>query len=181
MPGRLFSALLLTIAIGGLATPSAAQERTRIRIALPAFGAQVVLDTIGEVRTVNAPPMKVFTAASLVLRNLRIPIDISDSLMGMVGAAKLVRNRNLGGQALSRYLECGSGMTGPRADSHRIMMPLLVLIDPGPDSTSKVRIALVGSAQDNAGNSTQPVQCGSTGIFEGELRKAIDQQIAVLK
>jgi hypothetical protein len=178
---RLARLLAAGLAILMIASPAASQARSRMRIALPAFGAQVVMDTIGEVQEVAAPPMKVFIAASLVLNNLRIPIDVSDSLTGLVGAAKLTRSRNLGGRALSRYLECGSGMTGPRADTHRVQMPLLIMLDPGSGGNTRVRIALVGSAQDNAGTSTQPVACASTGVFEGELRKAIKAQIEELR
>ncbi|MBC7896835.1 MAG: hypothetical protein H7066_15570 [Cytophagaceae bacterium] len=175
---RLVIAGLATCAV---ATPAMSQSRSRMRIALPAFGAQIVMDTIGEVQDVAAPPMKVFRAASMVLTNLRIAIDVSDSTAGLVGAAKLTRSRNLGGRALSRYLECGSNMTGPRADSHRVQMPLLLMLDPGTEGTTRLRIALVASAQDNSGTSTQAVVCATTGVLEGELRKAIKDQIAELR
>ena len=181
MVARLVRLLVAALALVAIAVPAQAQPRSRMRIALPAFGAQVVMDTIGEVQEVPSPPMTVFRAASMVLNNLRISIDVSDSLIGLVGAAKLTRSRNLGGRALSRYLECGSSMTGPRADSHRIQMPLLMMLDPGKDGGTNLRIALVGSAMDNAGTSTQPVACASTGILEGELRKAIRAQILELK
>lgn len=159
---------------------SAEGQRARLRVALPAFGAQVVMDTIGDTRPVKAPPGKVFTAATLVLQNYKIPIDVSDSASGMLGAAKLTRSRNLAGQALSRFLECGSNMTGPRADSHRVQMPLLLFIDPGDEGTTKLRIALVGSAQDNSGTSNSPVMCGSTGGLENMLRTAIEKQVLQL-
>ena len=180
MPARLARLLTAGLAMIAIATPALAQK-SRMRIALPAFGAQVVMDTIGEVQEVAAPQMKVFRAASMVLNNLRIAIDVSDSTIGLVGAAKLTRSRNLGGRALSRYLECGSSLTGPRADSHRIQMPLLFMLDPGAEGTTKLRIALVASATDNAGVSTQPVACASTGVLEGELRKAIKAQILELQ
>jgi hypothetical protein len=112
-----------------------------------------------------------------VLQNKRIPIDVSDSATGFLGAAKLVRTRNLSGTALSRYLECGSSMTGLRADTHRVQMPLLLLLDPAPNGRTSLRIALVASAQDNSGTSNTPVQCGSTGALENELRRAINEQL----
>ncbi|MBK8248934.1 MAG: hypothetical protein IPK85_16265 [Gemmatimonadetes bacterium] len=168
--------------LAALALSSAPVEaqRGRLRVALPAFGAQVVLDTIGDVQVVKAPPGKVFTAATMVMQNLMIPIDVSDSATGMLGAAKLVRSRNLAGQALSRFLECGSNMTGPRADTHRVQMPLLLLMDPGDEGSTRLRIALVGSAQDNSGTSNSPVMCGSTGGLENLLRTAIGKQLLEL-
>lgn len=174
LPVFVLSLLLL------VAGEEAHAQRGRLRVALPAFGAQVVMDTLGEVREIAAPPGKVYTAAALVLRNLKIPIDVQDSLGGMVGAAKLIRSRNLAGSALSRFLECGSNMTGPRADTHRVQMPLLLLMDATPTGTTRLRIALVGSAQDNSGTSNTPVMCGSTGALENQLRRAIDQQLTQL-
>lgn len=168
----------LLLALG--ADHAGAQSTTRIRVALPGFGVQIVMDTLGEVREVSAPPGRVFTAAAMVMQNLRIPIDVRDSAGGLLGAAKLVRTRNLAGSALSRYLECGSGMTGPRADSHRVQMPLLLFIDAAPEGKTKLRIALAASAQDNSGTSNSPVTCGSTGALEGQLRRAIGAQLAVL-
>ena len=93
---------------------------------------------------------------------------------------ELVRTRNLAGSALSRYVDCGAGMTGPRADSHRVQMPLLLFIDAAPEGKTKLRIALAASAQDNSGTSNSPVTCGSTGALEGQLRRAIGAQLALL-
>lgn len=172
--------LLLALAALPLIGVTAEAQRARLRVALPAFGAQVVMDTIGDTRPVKAAPGKVFTAATMVLQNYKIPIDVSDSANGMLGAAKLIRSRNLAGQALSRFLECGSNMTGPRADTHRVQMPLLLFLDPGEEGTTRLRIALVGSAQDNSGTSNSPVMCGSTGGLENMLRTAIEKQVAQL-
>jgi hypothetical protein len=173
-----FGVALLALAL--VLTDAEAQRGTRMRVALPGFGAQIVMDTVGEIIAMPHSQRRVFKAAVLVLANFRIPIDVADSLGGLVGAAKLTRSRNFLGSALSRYLECGAGMTGPRADSHRIQMPLLVFVDPESDSTSKLRIALVASAQDNSGTSNSPVQCGSTGALELRLRKAIEEQLRQL-
>lgn len=182
MSSRIARLFMAGLAFAAIASPAQAQpQQARVRVALPAFGAQVVMDTIGEVQEVAAPPMQVFRAASMVLNNLRIAIDVSDSVHGLLGATKLTRSRNVAGRALSRYLECGSGMTGPRADSHRVQMPLLMMLDKGDAGGTRLRIALVGSAQDNGGVSTQPVACASTGVFEGELRKAIKEQIAQMQ
>lgn len=169
-------AFTLSFAMCALGAEAAAQ-RQRFRVALPAFGAQVVLDTLGVDTEENAPVSRVFGAARVVLQNFKIPLDAVDSLGGTLAAIKLTRSRNIAGSALSRYLECGSGMTGPRADTHRVQMPLLILLDPLPNDRTKVKIALVGSAQDNSGTSTQPVMCGSTGVLESQIRKAIRDQL----
>lgn len=180
MAPRLIRQSVIAVALASLSHPALAQRGERMRVALPGFGAHVVMDTVGEVREVPASPGKVYHAASLVLRNLRIPIDVSDSAAGLLGAAKLTRMRNVAGSPLSRFLECGAGMTGPRADSHRVQMPLLLFLDPMPNGYTKLRVSLVASAQDNSGTSNSPVQCGSTGALEKKLRDAIDAQLREL-
>jgi len=159
----------------------ASTEGQRRRVALPLFGAQVVLDTIGSPVTVDARPGETFAAAALVLANFGIEADVRDSVSGLIGNISLVRSRRLGRTPLSVYLSCGSTMTGLRADYYRITMPLLVMLDPlGTDRTT-MRIALVASGQDPTGSSSQQVMCGSTGALEARLHKAIVEQIPLMK
>lgn len=170
--------------VGILATlvviPTTAEAQRR-RVALPLFGAQVVMDTLGERVAMNARPGEVFAAAALVLENFGIQADVRDSVGGLIGNIGLTRSRRLNRTPLSVFLNCGSSMTGLRADYYRVTMPLLVMLDPLDSARTNMRIALVASAQDPTGTSNQPVLCGSTGALESRLRKAIDDQILVLK
>lgn len=159
----------------------ASVEGQRRRVAFPLFGGQVVFDTMGSPVTVDAGPGETFAAVSLVLANVGIKADVRDSAGGMIGNIKLVRSRQFNRTPLSVFFDCGSSMTGLRADYYRLTMPLLVMLDPlGADRTT-MRIALVASAQDPTGSSNQPVLCESTGALEARLRKAIVEQIAQLK
>jgi hypothetical protein len=116
--------LLLTL----LVAPASAEGQRR-RVALPMFGSQVVLNTIGSPVAVDGRPGEVFAAASLVLANLGIQTDVCDSVDGMIGNIGLVRSRRLDRTPLSVFLDCGSTMTGLRADYYRLWMPLLVMLD----------------------------------------------------
>jgi hypothetical protein len=159
----------------------ASVEGQRRRVAFPLFGGQVVLDTMGSLVTVDARPGETFAAVSLVLANVGLKADVRDSAGGMIGNVKLVRSRQFNRTPLSVFFDCGSSMTGLRADYYRVTMPLLVMLDSlGADRTT-MRIALVASAQDPTGSSNQPVLCGSTGVLEARLRKAIVDQIQQLK
>lgn len=176
---RIRSSVLAAVLLSVFVAPDDVEGQRR-RVALPLFGAQVVLDTIGTQTTIPFSKGKVFAAAALVLNNMGIETDVADSVGGMIGSIGLVKSRRLGRTPLSVYLSCGSSMTGLRADYYRITMPLLLLLDPlGADST-RVRIALVASAQDPTGTSNQAVLCGSTGALESQLRTAIEKQIREL-
>ena len=177
MPG--IRTLALGLLIGaGLASTAEGQRR---RVALPLYGAQVVMDTIGERVEIHAPPGRVFAATALVLQNFGIEADVRDSVGGLLGNIGLVRSRRLNRTPLSAFLNCGSSMTGLRADYYRVTMPLLIMFDPSGADRTYMRIALVASAQDPTGTSNQPVLCGSTGGLETRLRKAIEEQILVLR
>lgn len=160
---------------------SSSAEGQRKRVALPLYGAQVVMDTIGERVEIQAPPRQVFAAAALVLQNFGIETDVRDSVGGLLGNIGLVRTRRLNRTPLSVFLNCGSSMTGLRADYYRVTMPLLIMLDPSGADRTYMRIALVASAQDVTGTSTLPVLCGSTGGLETRLRKAIEEQILALR
>lgn len=176
---RICSAVLAAVLVSLIVVPGEAEAQRR-RVALPLFGAQVVMDTIGPQSTIAGSKGKVFMAAALVLNNFGIETDVADSVGGMIGSIGMVKSRRLGRTPLSVYLSCGSSMTGLRADYYRITMPLLLILDPqGADST-RLRIALVASAQDPTGTSNQPVLCGSTGALESQLRTAIEKQIREL-
>lgn len=176
---RIRSSVLAAVLLSLIVVPGEAEAQRR-RVALPLFGAQVVLDTIGPQYSIPAPKGKVFIASAMVLSNFGIETDVSDSVGGMIGSIGMVKSRRLGRTPLSVYLSCGSSMTGLRADYYRVTMPLLLILDPqGADST-RLRIALVASAQDPTGTSNQPVLCGSTGALENQLRNAIEKQIGEL-
>jgi hypothetical protein len=116
-----------------------------------------------------------------VLRNvLRTKPDVRDSILGMVAAARFVKSRNLNGTPLSKYVSCGSGMTGLFADNYRVQMPVAVFVDASPKGGSLLRVAVIASAQDPSGTSNNAVTCGSTGVLEGDLRKAIQSQLMQL-
>lgn len=172
--------LCASLALVLLLLPATGDAQRR-RVAVLLFGAEVVLDTVGAPVTVDAPPGETFAAAALVLANLGIKAEVRDSVGGMIGHLKLVRSRRLDRTPLSAYFDCGSTMTGLRADNYRITMPLLVMLDPlGADRTT-MRIALIASAQDPTGSSNQPVLCCTTGALEIRIHKAVVEQVRELR
>jgi hypothetical protein len=60
-------------------------------------------------------------------------------------------------------------------------MPLVVILDPVGSDSTRIRIALIASAQDAAGSSNQAVYCGSTGALETRLQRAIAEQVRELR
>ena len=154
-----------------------AQPVARLRTALPGFPDPIALDTVAQYREMKAPMGAVFSAALPAFKALDIPIAVRDSAHGTVGNLGWTKMRQLSGRPMSVSFNCGSGMTGPNADSYRLTIAAVVMIEGLPNGGSKVGIALVGSAQDVQGSAKDPVACGSTGFtelrIEELMRKAL--------
>jgi hypothetical protein len=155
------------------ATTLHAQTAFRARVGLRGFRDPIALDTLAADHQVNAPTGKTFSAAASVLKTLGLPVELRDSVGGLIGNTEFTKSRTLVGQQMSTWLNCGSSMTGPNADNDRITIALVIIIDPAPNNTTRMRIGLVGSGSNIAGNSTEPVACGSTGRLEEKMAQMI--------
>jgi len=160
----------------GASAPGAQQPPQRTIISIPGHAAPVLLDTIGAGKDVAAPPRRAFAALMLAFESLRIPIKLKDTVFRYVGNLHYVKMRNLGGSTLSRFIECGNDMTGPRADKYRVHLAIVSRIDSVSPDRSKVRSSIVAGAEDVMGNSSAPIPCGSTGALESRIAELVASQ-----
>lgn len=148
-------------------------QPARGRVNLPGFRETVVLDTLAVEFELEAPPPQAFTAAVAAFASMKIPLEVRDSLGGLVGNLRLTMMRRLDDEPLSRFLNCGTTMTGPSADSYRVYSALLAIVDPLPRNRTRLRIAFAAGARDFFGPSTEPVSCGSSGILEARMANRV--------
>lgn len=166
-------AVMLGAALLLHATPLFAQAY-RARVRLPTHSQVIALDTLAIRTDLAAPRAEVFAVTAAVLEvELKIELKTRDSTAGLVGNLELVKMRSLGRSPLSRYVSCGSGMTGPNADNYRIYLAVIAFVDPLPENQTRLGVAVAAGAQDLQGNSKQPIACGSTGALEGHIRRAV--------
>ncbi|MGH7712834.1 MAG: hypothetical protein ACREOG_16205, partial [Gemmatimonadaceae bacterium] len=120
-------ALIVLLGLPG-AAPLAQPFRARVR--LPGYPTVIALDTLAVRIELPASRGEVFqvTAAAFEVE-LKIDTKVRDSTAGLVGNMELVKMRTLGRAPLSRYVSCGSGMTGPNADSYRIHLAIMAFVD----------------------------------------------------
>lgn len=156
-------------------------QPSRVRIGIIGHPGPVAIDSLATIIGIDAPRAQAFHAVAQVLAELKVPIDTRDSTRGVVGVVSVARMRTFGVGRISRYLNCGSGLTGLNADNWRVYVTALAFVDPaGADSTT-LRLAMVGGAQDVAGSSTEPVACGSTGSFESLVTERVRAKLAEAK
>lgn len=158
--------------------PLVSAEAQRAIVTIAGISGPIRMDTVGQYVDVNATHARVFHAAVLALEGLRIPLEARDSVAGNIGNLRFTQSRRLGGTNLGQYFNCGNTMTGARADSYRLTMPLLVMLDRLPENRTRLRVAVVASARDMSGPSTEPVACHTTGLLEGRILRAIEQHLA---
>jgi hypothetical protein len=166
-------ALMLIGAAAVTALPALAQAPMRARVGLRGYRDPIAMDTLASEYMVNASTGKTFAAASQVFKTLGFAATVRDSIGGLIGNEEFNRSRTLVGSPMSTWLNCGSGMTGPNADSFRITIALMIIIDPAPNNTTRMRIGMVGSGANIVGNSTDPVACATTGRLEERIAQLI--------
>ena len=125
------------------------------------------------VTTVAAAPATVWPVTKKVYQALGIEVAIDDPATHRVGNQSFWKTGTLGGRRMSELVDCGSSMTGRKADSYRIYMSVLTLVDPDGLGGTKLETLFVPVGQDVAGGSTDRVTCGSTGQLETMINESI--------
>lgn len=152
----------------------------RARVRLPGYDAAIALDTLAIRTDFAAPAAEVFSTAAAVLEvELKIELKTRDSTAGVVGNLEMAKMRTLGRVPLSRYVSCGSGMTGANADNWRVYLAVVAFVDPLPGNKTRLSVAVAAGAQDYQGHSKQPVACGSTGALEGHVRRSVAARFGI--
>lgn len=139
------------------------------------------IDSQGGTKEVN-----IGMAAPLALAdNLIMPADVAWTRLpqafaaaGLEGAVPLESertlaagprriSRRLGGQRLSRYLNCGESLSAPNADTHSVMLTVSSrLVANGPATRLETLVQATATPQVSGG---AMVACSSTGVLENRI------------
>jgi hypothetical protein len=122
---------------------------------------------------VPAPPSRVFEATKKVYEELGIPAGTYDPATGRIGNTDFWKQRRLGNEALSSFLNCGDSFTGPVANSYRVYISLVSMVRPDGKGGSELETAFSAQAQNMEGTSADRIACGSTGRLEERIRKTV--------
>ena len=175
MPGMRSVLVCLTLCAGASALSA---QYARARAWPPGFPTQVALDTVGLPVQIAASAGTTYRAVIAAFDEMKIPLDIKDSISGLVGNSKIVQAHSLAGSQMSRWFNCGTGMTGPNADTFRLYIAVAALLDKVTADTTRLRIGMVAGSQDMGGNSKEPVACATTGNLEEKLVELIRARVS---
>lgn len=153
---------------GDLASPGAAQTR-------PAETIRISNESSVSAHVVEAPLERVWTALQEVYQELELPVSRFEPAEGFIGNDGF-NVRRIDGRRMSRYLDCGQGMTGPHADDYAITMSLYTVVDTHGQGTELViDLDAMGRPRDTAGNT---VHCVSEGRLEALILERLEARLA---
>ena len=118
---------------------------------------------------VVAPAPAVWEALLATLTARKVTPTVLDRPAGRMGDTALVLMRQWNGQSISYYMNCGTSMTGPRADNDRVRAVLLVQLSRLKADTIAIAVHLSATATSVSGSSATPGQCSSNGRGESDL------------
>ena len=120
----------------------------------------------GATATIAAPPAMVWLAAKKVYADLDVPIAVENPSAHQIGNQNFYKTRQFAGESMVNLVDCGSGMTGPKAATYRIYMSLLTDILTDGKGGTQIQTTFVPMGQDISGGSADRIPCGSTGRLE---------------
>lgn len=128
-----------------------------------------------------APVEKVWAAIMEVQAAIGIPVASFDTgkHTGMFVAQN--RYRRILDQPASLFLDCGTGPTGPKADSYRLLIRVHHALATGDDANSSVLTTGLEVYATNPGVSGDQVPCTSTGRLERDLAALIEARLQQAK
>lgn len=118
------------------------------------------------VTTIAAPPATVWLAVKKVYADWEIPLTVENPSTHQIGNQNFYKSRQIAGKSMTEFVDCGSGMTGPKASTYRIYISLLSDVMTDGNGGTKVQVTFVPMGQDVAGGSSDRIPCGTTGRLE---------------
>jgi len=130
---------------------------------------------------VLAPAPAVWEALRATMAARQVTPTILDRPTGRIGDTALVLMRRWNGQAMSYYTNCGSSMTGQRADEDRLKSVLLAQISRLRADTIGIAVHFSALASPVSGSTTTPAQCRSNGRGETEFLDEVVRRLGLTK
>lgn len=126
----------------------------------------------------QAAPDQVWAILPAVFEQIRIKPETVDPAARLIGNRRIVANGRIAGARASDFLECGSSVSGPIADSYQVNLALTTEVVPAEAGGSELRTSMQATASQR-GVSSVPVRCATTGRLESRIAALVRQQLGV--
>jgi hypothetical protein len=116
-------------------------------------------------------------AVLAVYRALGVPVERSHRAEGVITSAPFRAPRQLLGRRLAAFIDCGAGLTGARVDQWDVTGQVLTGVE-AAGAGARLASRFTATARPRDGSSTAPITCTSTGAFEKEIIKLVQERKA---
>ena len=123
-------------------------------------------------------PAQAWPAVKRAYQALGIDVIVDNPAMHQLGNASFFKSRSMGGHRMAEFVECGQSMTGPKADTYRIYMSLLTMVNSDGKGGSRIETTFSAAAQDVSAGATDRIPCGSSGKLEQLINESARAGIA---
>jgi len=126
---------------------------------------------------IDAPVESVWSVLPSVYERLDVPLSVLDTVAMQIGNRSF-KPRRLAGSRLSKYIDCGRGITATQnADAYEVTMLLLTRVKQADGGGTMLSIEIGGNAKPRA-VSGNPVRCVSRGTLEAFMADLVREQVA---
>jgi hypothetical protein len=119
--------------------------------------------------TLRAAPEAAWTGLLAAYKKLGIPLTSTDAASLTVSNTSFNVRRRLADQPLSRYLDCGTNLSGVIANSYRVELSVSSSLTPATGGETMLETRVSASAVSPQGASSAPIRCVSTGRLETDI------------
>ena len=181
MGAALLSALIAltasACATGGGTPDTAASTRTPISISSTTGRETVDIRTEASLQkiTVPVPPTQAWSVLESVYEELGVPVETRDPRSRLMGNEGFLARR-VEGRPMSRYIDCGSGFSGPLADTYDVTLTLLTQLRDLDGQGTEVTVFLDAFARARA-TSSNSIHCTSKQSLERRVGELIREKI----
>jgi hypothetical protein len=127
---------------------------------------------------VPAPRREVWEHLTRAWEEVGLPEPVVDRSGYSLTVTNYAVTRRLGRTSMSNYLNCGSSLTGPIADTHRITLSVRTILEPASPDTTEVHTRVDAVATPTAGGSTASSVCSSRGVLEAQIASRVKYHLA---
>jgi hypothetical protein len=127
-------------------------------------------------RSLDLPPEQAWAVLPAVYEELDVPLTVYDTVDMRIGNTGF-RPRRVGGERLSRYLDCGRGVTATaNADRYEVNVSLTTRLTEADAGGTLLWTEIRASAKprDVSGH---PVRCSSKGTLETRIAEAVEERV----
>lgn len=117
------------------------------------------------------PASQVWAALPTAYRVLPIPVDGLDSARHFISGSALTHRQFLR-RPVSRFVDCGSTIVGPNADSYNVRLRIQSKVDSITSTTSSLHTWLDATGSSSVGTA---IRCTSSGELEGLVKDQVKE------